>query len=355
MKLPVESFLEAINITSDIIFFTTAEGNITYVNPAFEKITGYSSHEVIGKNPRLFHSGEHPKEFYEFLWNTILSGKPFRGVLKNRKKDGTIFYEEKTITPVLNGEITHFISSGKDVTERIEYDLKLEKLNKELEINNKELENYSKVVAHDLKNPLTVISLYISLLEQNKVIINDKEILKIIKTLKQKTKLMDNLIHDLLEYSRIGYEAEKIENVNVFQLISEMTKEIGSPKKIKFKLKGNWPNLNLNRLNLTQVFQNLISNAVKYMDKSEGIITLDCKEMKDQWKFSIADNGPGIEEKYFKKLFQPFQKAHTRKDIDSTGIGLSIVKKIIEKMGGKVSFESLFGKGSTFYFIIPKS
>lgn len=152
-------FLSAIEITSDIIFFTDKEGAILYVNPAFEKITGYMKEEVIGKNPRILQSGTLPKRFYEKMWATLLSKKPFRGIVKNKKKNGDFYYEEKTITPIFgsDGIITHFTSSGKDITERINFENKQVQLLTELERSNKELESFNRIVSHDLKNPLSAI------------------------------------------------------------------------------------------------------------------------------------------------------------------------------------------------------
>ena len=130
---------------------------------------------------------------------------------------------------------------------------------------------------------------------------------------------------------------------------------VAQPENIKVKVEGDFPTVITEKTRLEQVFQNLISNAGKYMDKPEGRIKIACSENENHWTFSVADNGPGIEEKHFKKIFQIFQTLAPRDEIESTGVGLSLVKKIVEMYGGNVWVESEVGKGSSFFFTLPKN
>jgi PAS domain S-box-containing protein len=349
-------FLSAIEITSDIIFFTDKGGGILYVNPAFEKITGYSKEEVIGKNPRILQSSSLPKSFYENMWKTLLLKQPFRGIVTNKKKNGELYYEEKTITPISDstGNITHFTSSGKDITERIVFENKQEELLTKLERANKELESFNRILAHDLKNPLASIIMAAKYIFNNCENIFTKEEKEIFILMQDRAAYMNELIKDLLELARAGHNTDELEHIDLNLIVKRIIDEYASMSSVKFRINDMLPAIMFNKTHITQVFENLISNAVKYMDKPAGEIKIGCEKTGDSYKFYIADNGPGIEEKYLNKIFQPFEKAHDRKDIQSTGIGLSIVKKIIENSGGGVWVESEIGQGSTFYFEIPK-
>lgn len=172
--------------------------------------------------------------------------------------------------------------------------------------------------------------------------------------MQNETKYMNELIKDLLEYAKAGHNKEKKEKIDLNSVVNEIIEENSVHPSIVFEINNTLPNILFNKTHIIQVFENLIGNAVKYMNKPKGEVKIGCEEQENHWIFFVSDNGSGIEEKYFDKIFQPFEKAHNRKDVQSTGIGLSIVKKIIENSGGKVWVESEVGKGSTFYFEILK-
>jgi len=165
---------------------------------------------------------------------------------------------------------------------------------------------------------------------------------------------MHDLIDGILQYSRIGRVKEKKVAVNLNELVSEVIDLIAPPENIAITVESELPTIKCERTSITQVFQNLISNAVKYMDKPDGQIKIGCVEEDRWWKFNISDNGPGIEEKYFEKIFQIFQTLTRRDEFESSGVGLSLVKKIVEMYDGKVWVESQPGEGSTFFFALPK-
>ncbi len=348
-------FDSAIKITSDNIFFTTKDGAITYVNPAFETITGYTSEEVLGKNPRFLQSGRATKDYYRGMWETILAKKPFRAVVCNKKKNGEIYFEEKTITPVCDdtGEITHFVSSGKDITERIRYEEQLKQLVEDLERANKELEMLTRVAAHDLKNPLNGIKGVLDLSLAKYSAQMDEEFITLFHLAQKEANYMNALIVDLLEYFRVGNNQEEAETINLNDLLDEIAKRYTSRIKIKFILSERFPTVLFNKTHLREVFENLIGNAVKFMDKPDGVIKIGWDKKGNEWMFFVEDNGMGIEERYFEKIFDVFVKAHHRKDVESTGVGLSIVRKIVEKARGRIWVESRIGFGSTLYFTIP--
>ena len=165
---------------------------------------------------------------------------------------------------------------------------------------------------------------------------------------------MRNLIDGVLQYSRVGRVQEKMAQINLKELVPEVIDMVAPPENIEIIVENELPVVVCEQTRIIQLFQNLLSNAVKYMDKPDGQIKVGCVEEDGFWKFSVADNGPGIEEKYFEKIFQMFQTLSPRDEYESTGVGLTVVKKIVEMYGGRVWVESKIGEGSTFFFTLSK-
>jgi signal transduction histidine kinase len=165
---------------------------------------------------------------------------------------------------------------------------------------------------------------------------------------------MHNLIDGILQYSRVGRVKENKVQINLNELVSEVIDMVAPPENISITVENELPVIEFERTRITQVFQNLLSNAVKFMDKPEGQVKIGCVEEDGFWKFTVADNGPGIEEKYFEKIFDMFQTLAPRDEVESTGVGLTVAKKIVELYGGKIWVQSKVGEGSTFLFTLPK-
>jgi signal transduction histidine kinase len=165
---------------------------------------------------------------------------------------------------------------------------------------------------------------------------------------------MSGLIDSILHYSEIGRTVNRREPVDVKKLIREVVTQMAPPENIVITFDKNLPTIVFERVRLFQVFQNLIGNAIKHLDKPQGHIQIRYASDEQFWRFSVADNGPGIEERYFEKIFKMFQTLTRRDDVESTGIGLAVVKKIVELHGGAVSVESKVGEGTTFSFTVPK-
>ncbi len=167
-------------------------------------------------------------------------------------------------------------------------------------------------------------------------------------------KQMHNLIESILQYSRIGHMKENKQETNLNILVSDAITMINPPDDIVITVEDKLPTILCEKTRMEQVFQNLMSNAVRYMDKPKGQITIGCSEESGYWKFYVADNGPGIEARYYDNIFQIFQTLKPRDEVESTGVCLSIVKKIVELQGGEIWVESQVGAGSTFFFTVPK-
>ena len=231
--------------------------------------------------------------------------------------------------------------------------LTLEKNFNDLTKKNSELDQFSYVVSHDLKAPLRDIANIVSWIEED----HEKEIIPEIKDslrlIKGRIKRLENMINGLLEYARVGKIKKGIEPVNIAKLLKEII-DILVPKSYEIKIEGKMPVLTTEKLRIEQVFSNLISNAVKHNKNSSGKITIRCEDSGDFYTFSVKDNGPGIEPEYFDKIFFIFQTLQEKDAFESTGVGLAIVKKIVEDYKGTISVASEIGKGSTFTFTWPK-
>jgi len=172
--------------------------------------------------------------------------------------------------------------------------------------------------------------------------------------LSSRVKRMDGLINGILQYSRIGRAKEKQDKIDLDNTLSSVIETLAPPENIRITIENKLPKIVGNRTHMEQVFQNLLGNAIKFMDKPEGLITIGCRDEGPHWEFRIIDNGPGIDEKYHERIFKIFQTLVPRDEHESTGIGLTLVKKTIEQYGGKVWVESDVGKGSSFVFTLPK-
>ena len=225
---------------------------------------------------------------------------------------------------------------------------------KELEEVNAELSNFAYVASHDLKAPLRAISQLSSWIVEDYSQVIDEEGRRKLVLLIERTKHMHGLIEGILQYSRVGRITEKTINVDLDRKVRDIINLLTPPDTIHIIIDKPLPIVACEPTYIAQVFQNLVSNAIRYIDKPEGYIEINFEKSNDEYLFSITDNGPGIEEKYHEKIFQMFQTLGRQKDMDSTGIGLALVKRIVEKWGGTIWVESAIGQGSTFFFTIPQ-
>ncbi len=243
----------------------------------------------------------------------------------------------------------------KEISERKKAEERQAQLLNQLESANKELKDFAYIVSHDLKAPLRGIKTLASWISGDYVEKLDQDAKEQFNLLLNRVDRMQNLIDGILQYSRIGRVREEMVWVNLNEVVADVIDMIAPPENIKITTVQELPRIKCENTRIIQVFQNLLSNAIKYMDKPQGHIQIDCAEEDNfWWKFSIADNGPGIEEKYFEKIFQMFQTLSPRDEFESTGVGLTVVKKIIEMYGGKIWVESKVGEGSTFLFTLSK-
>ena len=242
----------------------------------------------------------------------------------------------------------------EDITERVRAREEIERRSAQLEAANRELADFAHIVSHDLKAPLRAISQLADWISEDYAEYLDEEGLHKLRLLIDRAQRMHRLIDAVLEYSRIGRGAEVRRKVDLNQLIGETVEMLGPPEHIQVIVEDQLPAVVGERTRLAQVFQNLLSNAIKFMDKPDGRVSVGCVNEGNHWVFSVADNGPGIEERHFARIWRMFQALSSRDEVESTGVGLAVVKKIVETWDGRVWVESTVGQGSTFYFTHPK-
>jgi signal transduction histidine kinase len=270
-----------------------------------------------------------------------------------------------SIAFILLAAQSSYLHSGKNIIihkiteQRNQLALKnnqLEEYTKDLEKTNKELDKFASIVSHDLKAPLRAIGNLTGWIEEDAGDTFAPDVRTNFNTIKGRVKRMEDLINAILEYSKADRNVISDETkFNTKDLIDETVDFIGRPEKLVLDLADNLPTITSDRTRMEQIFSNLITNAIKYNDKEQILIKVSVEEQKDGWVFSVRDNGPGIDKLYHEKVFVIFQTLNRRDEVESTGVGLAIVKKIIEDQGGKIWVESELGKGADFKFFWPKS
>ncbi|MBN1975055.1 MAG: hypothetical protein JW787_15545 [Sedimentisphaerales bacterium] len=241
-----------------------------------------------------------------------------------------------------------------EIAEREQAELKLAEMIKKVENSNKELKDFASIVSHDLKAPLRgVKTLALWILDDcgDKF---DTKATQQMNLLLERVERIYNLIDGVLRYSKVGQNDGAHVQVNLDTFIPEVISMVVPPEHINVTVENKLPSIICEETHIMQVFQNLISNAIKYHDKPQGWIKVGCADEGDFWKFSVADNGPGIEEKHFERIFRMFQTLNVNENVQGTGVGLTVAKKIVELYGGRIWIESEVGQGSTFFFTFPK-
>ena len=351
----------AVEQSPSIIVMTDVKGNVEYVNPRFTKVTGYTLEDVISKNPRILKSGEMSENEYKELWETITSGKIWKGEFKNRKKNGELYWEGASVGPVLDdkGNVTNFLKLSQDITDKKELVKELMKEKEALEASNRELEQFAYIASHDLQEPLRIVSSFSQLLGlKHTQRLNDeaKEYLDFIIT---GAKKMQNLVKGLLEYSRITSVTKPKTLINLSVPLKDAVYNLNltiqkTGAEIRYK---DLPDVKVEPDQIAHVFQNLIGNAIKFRKEDEKcIIEIDSKKdiATNEWVISVKDNGIGIEPKDFDKVFVIFKRLASAAKKPGDGIGLALCKRIIDRRGGRIWVESDGkGKGSTFKFSLP--
>ena len=271
--------------------------------------------------------------------------------------DGSKNYKLRIFSPYFeNNKLKFVVGYGVDITESKIAELKVIEAMESIKKSNSELEQFAYVASHDLQEPLRMITSFLTQLEKKYADALDEKAKEYIFYAVDGAKRMRHIILDLLEYSRVGKSNDKISAIDINEIVSDF--EVLHSKQIEelnaVIVKKNLPVLKNYKTPIRQLFQNIISNGLKYHRKDiKPEIVIEAVSLNDSWMFTISDNGIGIDKQYFSKIFEIFQRLHNKDEYSGTGIGLSISQKIIDKLGGKIWLESEIGKGSSFHFTIP--
>lgn len=354
-----ERLRAVVDTAADGIVTIDSAGLMQSFNPAAERLFGYSAAEVLGRNVTLLMPEPHRSQHDQYLQRYLSGGEAHViGVgreVSARRKDGSPIPIGLAVSDMRLGARRLFTGILRDLTDAKRAEQRQSQLIQDLQNVNEELKSFAYVVSHDLKAPLRGVGSLADWLMTDYADKLDDQGREYLALVKGRVSRMDALIDGILEYSRVGRVNETHIAVDLNTLVADIVQMLAPPAEVSVTVEGPLPTVFGGRTRLQQVFQNLISNAIKHLDKPVGRIRVACADQGEAWQFSVADNGPGIEARHFERIFQLFQVLTPRDQKESTGVGLALVKKIVELYGGRVWLESCFGEGSTFFFTLPKA
>ncbi|WP_340153287.1 PAS domain S-box protein [uncultured Marivirga sp.] len=353
-----ENESEILESISDAFVAVDREFNFTYFNKKAEKLLRVSKEDALGKNQW---------DLFDYAKGSVAE-QEYNKSIQNKETRTFDYYDEPLNIwlnvrsfPSKNGLSIYFrdITQEKNQQEELKnLNLELKDYTQKLENSNKELEQFAYIASHDLQEPLRMVSSFMTQLKIKYEDQLDDKAQTYINFAVDGAKRMRQIIVDLLEYSRAGTQQEKLEKLDLNNEIAEVLSLLHSSvskKNIDLEIEE-LPEVYYSRTAIKQLFHNLIGNAIKYSKlDSQPKIEIKCKECKLHYEFEIKDNGIGIDPKNNEKIFQIFQRLHSKSEYPGTGLGLAICKKLVEKYGGKLWVESLLGIGSSFSFTVPKN
>jgi PAS domain S-box-containing protein len=346
-----EQFRLVVELAPNSIVLINETGTITLVNNETEKLFGYDRNELIGNKlemliPERF-SHSHPEHRDMFFDNPQARAMGAGRDLFAMRKDGTEIQVEIGLNPIETSKGKMVLASIIDITER-----KIQEAI--LKAHNNELGQVVYIASHDLQEPLRTVSNYIGIFQREYGNVLDDNARKYITSINGAIKRMSGLITSLLDFSKLGYN-KKLTRVDCGQLVEEIIADLGTIIKTSqavVEVKS-LPSLNVYEIEIRQLFQNLITNAIKFRKKDiPPEIQVSAEQVNDKWKFAVSDKGIGIDPAYFDKVFDIFQRLHAKHEYEGSGIGLANCKKIVQLHLGEIWVESTEGEGCTFYFTI---
>ncbi len=354
----------AIDQAAETVVITDTNGTIHYANPAFERITGYTQKEAIGKNPRILQSGKHNKEFYRKMWDRLTRGEVWTGRFINKKKDDTLYEEEATISPILDasGKITNYVAVKRDVTEEVKLETKLRQAQKMEAIG-----TLAGGIAHDFNNILSLIMGYTELAMHN--VSEDSRVRDNMDKVFKASERARDLVKQILAFSRQG--GEEIKPAQIHLIVKEILKLLRPTLPTTIEIRQNITSTGTVMADPTQIHQvimNLCTNAYHAMSDKGGILEVSLTDVEldsdytakhldahpgPYLKLTVSDTGHGMEKKVLNRIFDPYYT--TKEKTGGTGMGLAVVHGIVKSHGGVISVYSEPGKGSTFNVFLPRT
>ena len=345
-----------------IVVITDPDGNIEYVNPMFVEVTGYSAEEAIGQNPRILKSGLMSQTVYEELWKTILSGDVWYGELQNKKKNGELYWDQAVISAIRNKEhvITNFVAVKVDITEQKRTLQELIDAKQKAEESDRLKSAFLANITHELRTPMNGILGFSELLKDPEL--STEESTEYVDLIHQSGQRLLTLINELIDIARIesGQTRVQLVDTNINKLLHDLTAffklEIRN-KGLRLKCTAGLPEsesiILTDCAKLIQILTNLVNNALKFTVKGE--IEIGYKRINGTLEFYVKDSGIGIPLAMHEKIFERFIQVDNplTRQIEGSGLGLSITKAYVAMLGGTIQVDSIEGKGSTFSFTLP--
>jgi PAS domain S-box-containing protein len=341
------------NLSLDLLCIAGTDGYFKHINPAFERVLGYTRQELLS---RSFIEFVHPDDRQGTLREVenLASGRlvvDFRN--RYRARDGSFRWLAWRASPLADQGLIYAVA--RDVTDEKRMQELMARQSAELARSNADLEQFAYVASHDLRAPLRAIANLSEWIEEDMPAELPEKVKGHIEKLRRRVERMENLTEDLLRYSRVGHEPEEICHVDTAEMIRDLTSLLAPPDGFTVEVAPGMPVFETVKAPLEQVFRNLIGNAFKHHDRTAGTVVFACSDVDPWYEFSVRDDGPGIPEKHQETVFAMFRKLESRDRVEGTGIGLALVKRIVESHGGNVRLESKLGEGSTFRFSWPKT
>ncbi len=354
----------AVENSPTMVLITDVLGCIEYVNPRFVQVTGYAESEVMGRNPRILKSNTHPADFYETLWQTLCAGKTWRGELLNKRKNGQLYWQATTISPIRNsqGTITHFVAVMEDITARRRAEEEMQRARDAAESANRAKSEFLANISHEIRTPMNAIIGLNHLFKTTKLNGRQRNFVVNIEAAAQS--LME-VINDILDFSQVESGKIELQYVEftldaVMSKLAHVTSLQAQQKSLDFTINvapDIPPVLVGDPLRLGQVLLNLTSNAIKFTKKGRICVSAERGRTEDksvELRFTVSDTGIGIDEKLRARLFAPFEQADnsTTRRYGGTGLGLVISKRFVELMNGTIDVQSKAGAGTTVVFTV---
>ena len=344
----------------DAVITIDERGVVLSFNRAAERIFGYRAQEVIGRNVDMLMPEPYHSEHDRYLKNYLTTGvRKIIGIgreVVGRRKDESTFPMELAVSEAWVGKQRIFTGIIRDISERRQAEQERERLITELEEKNAEMERFTYTVSHDLKSPLITIRGFLGLLEKDVAAGDAVRMKEDIAHIHDAVRRMQSLLDELLALSRIGRLFNPPQEIAVSDLAREAVAQVAgriAEREVQVIVEPDLPRVHGDYPRLLEVYQNLIDNAVKFMGtQPEPKVEIGARPQDGETLFFVRDNGVGIDPRYHQKIFGLFERLSA--DTEGTGIGLALVKRIIEVHGGRIRIESEPGKGSTFLFTLPQ-
>lgn len=355
LQISEKRFRTLVHNASDITTILGPDGSIIYESASFYRQFGYTEEQILGQSVFQFIHPDDIEAVGEAFGSVLNHLEPSPITFRFKAYNNQWVYLEAIGNNQLDDPaIRGIVVNSRDVSERMQHQRELQDYASNLEKINKELDQFAYIVSHDLKAPLRAINNLSQWIEEDLEGKLEGDTVRNFELLRGRIHRMEALINGILQYSRAGRVKSENVTIDTHHFLKEIVTNLSPPAHFNIVIESSLPVIEAEKIALDQVFSNFISNAIKYNNNPEPFIKVTGQDLGNEYKFGVWDNGPGIAPEFHEKVFMIFQTLQAKDTVESTGVGLAIVKKIVEEKGGKVWLESEPGKGTAFFFTLPK-